>query len=224
VDIIECDLASLESVKKASQQVRKKYSRVDVLMNNAGGIFSKKQLSDDGFELTFAMNHLGHFLLTTEILDIITNTPGSRIINVSSEGHRMGKLDFDDLMAEKKYSSIKAYANAKLANIYFTYELDRRLKGTDTTSNAVHPGVVRTNFGNDFKGPWRILFWISRPFMRSPEKGAETLIYLAASDKVNGISGKYFKDKKELQSSDISYNEESARRLWEVSEKLIQNV
>ena len=224
IEMTHCDLASLESVKKATAQIRKAHHQIDVLMNNAGGIYAKRYESEDGYEYTFAVNHLGHFLLTNELLDILKETPGSRIINLTSEAHKMGKLDFDDLMFNKRYSSFKAYANAKLANLYFTYELDRRLKGTQTTANAVHPGVVRTHFGSDFKGLWRPLFWISQPFMRSPEKGAETPVYLAASDEVEGVSGKYFKDKREISSSDISYDEKAAKELWEVSEQLCNDI
>jgi len=221
VSIIECDLASLQSVRNAAGQIKKDFSKIDILINNAGAIYSRRLESKDGYELSFAMNHLGHYLLTTEILDIITATKDSRIINVSSEAHRMGKLDFDDLMADKKYRAFKVYGDAKLANIYFTYELARRLEGTGTTVNALHPGVVRTHFGNDFTGLWRLGFLMYKPFSLSPVKGAITSIYLASSDDVKTITGKYFKKKKAIRSSGISYDKDIAERLWSVSEKLV---
>jgi NAD(P)-dependent dehydrogenase (short-subunit alcohol dehydrogenase family) len=222
IDIIILDLASLQSVKSAADKIRRDYPHIDVLINNAGGIFSKRLLSHDGYELTFAVNHLGHFLLTNELMEVITATKSSRIINVSSQGHTMGRLDFSDLMAEKKYKPFKAYGDAKLCNVYFTYELAERLKDTGTTVNVLHPGVVRTNFGNDFKGLWRPFFWMSWPFMRSPEKGSDTTVYLASSEDVNSVTGKYFIDKKEAESSDLSYDKSSAGKLREVSEELVK--
>ncbi len=223
ISIVNCDLADLKKVRDAASEVLQKFERVDVLINNAGGIFANKNLSAQAYEMTFAMNHLGHFQLTKNLLDIIKNTPGGRIINLSSEAHRSGKLDFDDLMQEKgKYSSFKAYSNAKLANLYFTYELASRLETSGIAVNAVHPGVVRTGFGSDFKGGLGFLFSLARPFMISPGKGAQTSIYLASSEEAGSITGKYFKNKKPVASSSISYDKEIAKKLWDVSEELIK--
>lgn len=221
INLIECDLASLKNVRIAAEKIRKGFSRLDVLINNAGGIFQKRQLSRDGYELTFAMNHLGHFFFTNELLPLIKTNPLARIINVSSEAHSMGKLDFDDLQSEKNYSSLKVYANAKLCNLYFTYHLAERIKDSGVTVNSLHPGVVSTNFGGDYTGFWKYLLSLGRVFMIKPEKGAETSIYLASSPDITGISGKYFKEKKITETSAISTDKEIAAKLWEHSEKLI---
>jgi NAD(P)-dependent dehydrogenase (short-subunit alcohol dehydrogenase family) len=222
IHLIECDLADLRQVNDAVNEVLKNFDRLDVLINNAGAIYPDRALSHDGFEMTFAVNHLAHFLLTTGLLGLIKNTPGSRIINVSSEAHRSGKLDFDDLMWEKrKFSSFKVYSDAKLCNLYFTYELASRLETFGIPVNALHPGVVRSSFGSLFKGMIGFLFSLARPFMIGPVKGAETSVYLATDDKVSSVTSKYFKKKKPVASSPISYDKDIARKLWEISERLV---
>lgn len=221
---IEMDLANLKSVESAIAEIREKHPVVDVLINNAGGMFQERLESTDGYELTFAMNHLGHFALTTGILENIKASEQGRIVNVSSTAHKAAKWDFDDLMGESKWSSLASYGNAKLANIFFTKELARRLSDTNVTVNALHPGVVNTGFGGNFKGFWKVLLGLMRPFMLTPEKGAGTSIYLASSPDVAKVSGSYFVKSKEAESSPISHSEDHQKRLWEVSEKLADKV
>ncbi|MBA7511526.1 hypothetical protein ES705_03522 [subsurface metagenome] len=183
-------------------------------------MLSKRVISVDGFEMNFAVNYLASFLLTNLLLDVLKKSAPSRIINVSSAAHRMAKMDFDDLQSEKrKYRLFKIYGISKLALMLFSYELNRRLEGTSVTVNTVHPGVVNTNLGQDqssfSKG-------FAKLFFKKPEKGAETSIYLASSQEVEGITGKYFAKKQQKQSSEESYNEDYAKRLWELSTDMTQ--
>lgn len=220
LDSLVCDLTSMESVRKLAADFRAKYEKLDVLINNAGEIVNKRRTSEDGFEYTLALDHLSHFLLTNLMLDVIKASAPSRIVNVSSSAHAIGHIDFEDLMGEKKYDAMKAYSQAKLANLLFTYELARRLAGTGVTVNALHPGVVRTNFGKGLRGRWGIITFLGKPFMISARKGAATSIYLASSPDVMGTSGRYFARRKEKRSSKESYDEAVAKRLWEESARL----
>jgi retinol dehydrogenase-14 len=171
--------------------------------------------------MTFAVNHLAHFLLTNLLLDVLKATAPSRIVNVSSGEQRNGTIDFDDLQGEKGYKTAKAYSQSKLANVLFTYELARRLEGTGVSANCLHPGAgVRTNLGSGVSGVFGLTVRALRPLMKSPEKGAETSIYLASSAEVEGLSGGYFVKKAEARSSDVSHDERIARRLWEASAEL----
>lgn len=216
------DLADLSSVRVAAKALNASLPRIDVLINNAGGYFGRRQLSKDGYEYTFAMNHLGHFLLTDLLMDLLMKANGARIINVSSEAQRMGHINFDDLHAEKKYSGIKAYAQAKLANIIFTKELARRLKGDGITVNALHPGVVNTGFGKDAVGLTKILIVIFKPLMLSARKGAKTSVYLASSDEVTNETGKFWAKCKEKAPIPEADDVNVQHRLWEVSEELVK--
>jgi NAD(P)-dependent dehydrogenase (short-subunit alcohol dehydrogenase family) len=191
-----------------------------VLINNAGGVFGNRVLTPEGIEHTFALNHMGYFTLTNLLLDCLKSANGARIVNVSSQVHKFGKLDLSRLDADGEYNSMMAYAQSKLANLLFTYELSRRLADTRITVNALHPGGVRTNFGRDLPGAAGIFFRHFGFLLRSPEKGAETLIWLAASDQVSGVTGKYFLDKREIRSSRSSYDTALAGRLWEISSEL----
>jgi NAD(P)-dependent dehydrogenase (short-subunit alcohol dehydrogenase family) len=170
--------------------------------------------------MTFAVNHLAYFLLTNLLLDVLKASAPSRIVNVSSGDHSNGTIDFDDLQGEKGYKGAKAYSQSKLANVIFTCELAKRLDGTGVTANCLHPGVVRTNFGSGVSGVFGFMVRALRPLMISPEKGAQTSIYLASSPEVERLSGGYFVKKAEARSSDVSYDERLARRLWEVSAEL----
>jgi retinol dehydrogenase-14 len=219
VHMLDLDLASLASVRKAADGFRKEFSRLDVLINNAGGYFGYRKTTAEGYEYTFGVNHLGHFLLTNLLKDLLVSSR-ARIINVSSEAQRTGQIHFDDLMLEESFTGFRAYAQAKLANILFTYELDRRWEGTGITVNAAHPGAVNTNFGNESKPFFRFLMKLGKPFLKSPAKGADTIVYLASSPEVEGVSGKYFAYRKEIRSNRESYDREIWKRLWEVSEKL----
>ena len=220
VELFIADLSSFGEVRRLAQEVRAKHPTVDILINNAGGVFGSRILTKDGIELTFALNHLSYFLLTNLLLEPLKSAPRGRIINVSSQAHQIGSMAFDDLGQEKKYNAMRAYAQSKLANILFTYELARRLKGTNVTANTLHPGTVRSNFGRELSGIGGFFFRNFGVFMRSPEKAAETVTWLALAQEPGGINGKYFLDKKEIRSSKISYDVGVARRLWEVSEKM----
>ncbi|MEZ4594369.1 MAG: SDR family oxidoreductase [Chloroflexota bacterium] len=219
VHLLLADLSSLAETRQLAAQFQAQYNRLDVLVNNAGAIFKDRQLSVDGYEMTFALNHLSYFLLTNLLLDLLKASAPARIVNVSSGAHMGGSLNFDDLMQAKKYRSFAAYSQSKLANVLFTYELARRLAGSGVTVNALHPGGVGTQFGagEGFMG-W--FFKLIRPFLLTPEQGAETQIYLASSPDVEGVTGKYFDKKKAVQSSKISYDTAVAQKLWQISEEL----
>ncbi len=216
VDLLICDLTSQESIYKLVENFKKKYQKLHVLINNAGVVKTNRTLTIDGFETTFAVNYLAPFLLTNLLLDILKKSVPSRIVNVSSGIHKNGNINFDDLQAENKYRSYKAYGQSKLALILFTYELSKKIKGTGVTVNALHPGFTRTNIGRDYSVFIRAFTKLSK----NPKKGAETSIYLATSPEVEGITGKYFIKKQQTMSSKDSYNKELAKELWKVSLEL----
>jgi len=220
VDLMLADLSSLNSVRTLAGSFKAKYGKLDVLVNNAGEILSKRHVTVDGLERTFASNHLGHFLLTNLLLDTIKASTPARIVNITSEAHRGAKIHFDDLQGEKSYSAFRAYGQAKLANVLFTYELAKKLEGTGVTANCLHPGVVRTGFGHDDSGLMSLVIWIASPFFMSAEKAARAVTKLATSHELESLSGKYFSKVKEARSSEESYDEETARHLWRVSEEL----
>jgi NAD(P)-dependent dehydrogenase (short-subunit alcohol dehydrogenase family) len=229
VDLMICDLSSMESIRQFSKEFKKKYKRLDVLVNNAGAVFNKREITPEGFERTFAVNYLGPFLLTHELLDILKSSAPSRIINVSSGLAKDGKVNLDDLQGEnvigkKAYSHARSpfYANTKLVLILYTYELARRLQGSGVTANVLLPGFTATNLGKN-SGSLRssILFKMVRPMQQSAKKGAETSIYLASSDEVKGVSGKCFEKKKETTNCMVSYDEDLNRRLWIKTEGLL---
>lgn len=218
VDLLLCDLSSLDSIRKLAAEFKAKYQNLHVLINNAGVMLSKRELSVDGFEMNFAVNHLAPFLLTNLLLDILKKSAPSRIINVASGAHKMGKIDFEDLQSEnKKHRFMGLYGDSKLALMLTSYELSRRLEGTGVTLNTIHPGVVNTKLGMDRSKPKK---GIARRFFKSPEKGAETSIYLASSPEVVGVTGKYFINKQEQESSEDSYNQEYAKKLWDITLEL----
>src|SRR5215217_1244839 len=192
VDLMLTDLSSQEDIHRLADEFKDAYPRLDVLVNNAGVIRSKRVTSADGIEMTFAVNHLAYFLLTNLLLDLLKASAPSRIVNVSSAEQRNGTIDFDDLQGEKGYKTAKAYGQSKLANVLFTYELARRLEGTGVTANCLHPGVVGTNLGSGVSGIFGFMVRALTPLMKSPEKGAETSVYLASSPEVEGLSGRYF--------------------------------
>lgn len=221
VDFLIANLSSIQQTRHLAEEFRQRFSRLDVLLNNAGALFDRRQVSVDGLEMTFALNHMSYFVLALELLDLLRAGPPARVINVSSEMHRGARLDFADLQSTHHYSAWDAYAKSKLANVLFTYELARRLQGTQVTANALSPGYVATSFGRSDRRPIRIGPWEApKPGARSPEKGALTSVYLAASPDVEGLSGRYFADEHELPSSTESHDEGAARRLWEVSWRL----
>jgi NAD(P)-dependent dehydrogenase (short-subunit alcohol dehydrogenase family) len=220
-EFIAADISVMANIRQAAYDFKNRHSRLDILVNNAGAIFFKRLVSLDGFEMTFALNHLSYFLLTDLLLDTLISSAPARIINVSSDAHQGGKIDFDDLMLEKKYSAFSAYSASKLANILFTYQLAENLKGTQVTVNALHPGFVSTGFAKNNGGLVKLGMAITNLFARKPEKGAETSIYLASSTGIEGVTGKYFSDCKEIKSSDASYDSATQKLLWEKSLELI---
>jgi NAD(P)-dependent dehydrogenase (short-subunit alcohol dehydrogenase family) len=217
---IQCDLTDLESVQRAADELASKLSEVNVLINNAGGIFPRKELSKDGFEMTFALNHLGHFALTMHLMPLLEKGH-ARIINVSSEAHKTGKPDFNNLRGEKPYSAKKAYATTKLYNIFFTESLADRCRDKGISTFALHPGVVKTNFGDGVTGFSKLLLWLARPFMISPEKGAKTSVYLATKPKLEIKSGGYFIKRKKMRLSDKAINFSVRNQLWNISLQLV---
>jgi NAD(P)-dependent dehydrogenase (short-subunit alcohol dehydrogenase family) len=222
VDSIIADLSSMAEVRRAAEEFKSRYKRLDVLLNNAGALFARRQETVDGYEMTFALNHLSYFLLTKLLLDTLKASAPSRIVNVSSDAHRGMRLNFDDLQNQKSYRMFgnEAYGQSKLANVLFTYELARRLTGTSVTANVLHPGVVATGFGHNNGGVVGLALRVVHRFALTPEQGAETLIYLASSPEVEGVTGKFFYKCKPVESSPESYNEAAARRLWEISEQM----
>ena len=220
VELLTADLSSQAEIRAVAAEFRERHERLHVLCNNAGLYVPERRLTADGLELTFALDHLGYFLLTHELREVLAASAPARIVNVSSEAHRGARIDFDDLQGERKFSAFRAYGQAKLGNVLFTYELARRLEGTGVTVNCLHPGVVRTGFGRDSHGAMKVALKLISPFMASPDKGAETSIYLASSPEVQGATGQYFAKCKPKKSSPLSYDRAVAQRLWEVSEKL----
>lgn len=220
IDLLIADLSSNRSIRQLADTVLSKYEQLHVLVNNAGAYLGKRTLTEDGLETTFALNHLGYFLLTNLLLDLLKSSAPARIVSVASGAHKGSRINFDDLMGESSYAGFRAYGQSKLANVMFTYELARRLRGTYVTANCLHPGVVATNFGRKDRGLLGFLFRTFSLFMRKPAKGAETAVYLASSAEVEGVTGRYFVDKKDVRSSGPSYDESTASRLWQVSEEL----
>jgi NAD(P)-dependent dehydrogenase (short-subunit alcohol dehydrogenase family) len=222
VEGLVADLSSMAEVRRMADEYRQRHDRLDVLINNAGAIFASRQLTADGYEMTFAVNHLAYFLLTNLLLDLLIASAPSRIVNVSSRAHEGGKMDFADLQGEKSYGmgGNRAYGQSKLANVMFTYELARRLAGTGVTVNALHPGVVATGFGENTGGAMGAAMRVFHRFSLTPEEGADTVVYLASSPEVAGVSGKYWVKRQPVSSSPASYNEAAQKRLWEISTQM----
>jgi NAD(P)-dependent dehydrogenase (short-subunit alcohol dehydrogenase family) len=220
VELILADLTVQDEVRRLAEELRERHNQLEVLVNNAGLVLSERTETPDGIETQLAINHLAPFLLTNLLLDLLKESAPSRIVTVSSDAHRWAKIDLDDLQSRKRYRGMQVYGKTKLANIMFTYELAERLEGTGVTANCMHPGGVNTNFGNNQGGPMNLLFRLFKPFMRSPEQGADTLIYLASSPEVEGMTGKYLADRKVKAASDAAYDETTRKRLWEASEEL----
>jgi NAD(P)-dependent dehydrogenase (short-subunit alcohol dehydrogenase family) len=215
-ELFVADLAAQAEVRRVAGEIRERYGRLDVLVNNAAVYTRRRTLSPDGIELQFAVNHLAPFLLTHLLRDVLVRSAPARVVTVSSEAHRGGRMAWDDLQGERSYRGLRAYANAKLANLLFTRELARRLEGTGVTANAAHPGVVGTSLLFGGWAPLRLL----KPFLRTPEQGASTVIYLASSPEVEGVSGRYFRDEREIRPAAAALDDEAARRLWRVSAEL----
>jgi NAD(P)-dependent dehydrogenase (short-subunit alcohol dehydrogenase family) len=221
-ELIVADLSSQEQVRRAASELKARHDRLDVLVNNAGVFVPERHTTVDGLEESFALNHLGYFLLTRELLDLLKQSARARIVNVSSEAHRGATMQWDDLQyCTHRYRGFRAYGQSKLANVLFTYELARRLGGTRVTANALHPGVIGSGFGQTYGGAMSVLVKIARPFMLTPEEGARTTVYLASSPEVEGVTGSYFSKCKAVSSNAVSYDEASQRKLWALSEQLV---
>jgi retinol dehydrogenase 12 len=215
------DLSLRSDVRRLAAAIRAAQPRLHILVNNAGAVFTRREVTAEGTEKTLALNHLAYFLLTRELQNLLLASAPARVVNVASDAHRGTRLDFDDLESQRRYSGLGVYGKTKLMNVLFTAELARRLAGTGVTANALHPGVVATGFGQNTPGLFRTLVGIGRPFMLTPEKGAETVVYLATSPEVEGVSGKYFEKCREVRPSPAARDPEAARRLWELSERLV---
>jgi len=222
IDAYAADASSQAEVRRLAGEMLDAYPRLDVLVNNVGGFWATRRVTADGLEHTFAVNHLAGFLLTDLLLERLKASAPARVVTVSSGAQMMGRLDFDDLQGERQYSGQKAYNQSKLANVMFTYELARRLEGTGVTANVLHPGVVRTAFAaEDPSGLWKVMIPLMRPMMKSPAKGADTVVYLASSPDVEGVTGIYFVNRKPRTSNKVSYDTAAAARLWQASEQLV---
>jgi NAD(P)-dependent dehydrogenase (short-subunit alcohol dehydrogenase family) len=220
VELLKGDMSSFASIREAAAEALERFPRIDVFISNAGVFRARRHVTADGLEEVFAVNHLAPFLLTNLLLDRIKASAPSRIVIVASTAHQGAKLDFDDLLLEKRYGAWKAYSRSKLSNVMFTYALARRLEGSGVTANSLHPGFVATRLGSGNKIPIRPVYVLLRPFTISPKKGAETSVFLASSPDVEGVNGEYFDQKRESRSSRFSQNEDSQELLWDMSAKL----
>lgn len=215
------DLAAQADIRRLATEFYSRYDHLNVLVNNAGAVNTKRLESPDGIELTFALNHLNYFLLTHLLLPALKAAPSARIVNVASDAHAGSQLDFNDLeYKERWYNPFGAYAQSKLANIMFTYELARRLQGSTITANALHPGFVSTRFGTNNGGIFNLVPFMARLLGVSEDKGAQTNIYLATSPEVEGVSGAYFSEGRLAKSNKASYDSAAQKRLWQISEQM----
>ncbi len=215
------DLSSMSEVRRIALEVREKHPKLHVLVNNAGGLFNQRQTTVDGFETTFAFNHLAYFLLTNLLLPSLKAAGNARVVIVSSSGNRFATMRWNDLQFSTRYSGWFVYGQSKLMNVLFANALARRLGGTDVTSNSLHPGVVDTGFGKTSAGLNRLVGRAANLFSITPEKGAENSLYLATSPEVAGVTGQYFVKKKSARANRASYDEDAQERLWGLSEKLL---
>jgi retinol dehydrogenase 14 len=222
VDVFVADLSSQGEIRRMADDVLSAYPRLDVLVNNVGGFWAHRHVTSDGLEHTFALNHLAPFLLTSLLLERLIASAPARVVTVASGAQSMGKIDFGDLMGERDYSGQRAYNQSKLANVMFTYELARRLDASGVTATALHPGMTNTAFSAE--DPARAMapvVFVARPFMRSAKKGAETVVFLASSSAVEGVTGSYYANRKAKKSNQSSYDREITARLWQVSANLV---
>ena len=219
------DLSVIKKLKMLASNIKNEFNSIDVLINNAGAYFSTFEKTKEGLEKTFALNHLSYFTLTHLLIDALEKGRTSRVINVASDAHFSAKLDMNDLQMEKKYRGWTAYCNSKLMNILFTYEADKLFKDKGITFNCLHPGFVNTRFGDDNKGFGKTILNIGKKLIAiNVKKGASTNVFLASSDKVSKISGKYFNKSKDTKSSKFSYSDSNQKRLWAYSKKIINDV
>jgi NAD(P)-dependent dehydrogenase (short-subunit alcohol dehydrogenase family) len=218
--ILVADLSSQAEVRRLATEVQSRFPQLDVLVNNAGAVFSRRRLSMDGLEMTLALNHLAPFLLTSLLLDKLKASGAGRVVTVASIAHIVARIPFENMSHDSGYTSLGVYGQTKLMNIMFTYALARRLNGYPVTANALHPGVVASNFGASNGGAWKVVFAFARPFFITAEQGAQTSVYLASSPAATHENGHYFIRSKPAKSSSVSYDVAAQERLWALSEEL----
>jgi retinol dehydrogenase-14 len=222
VSYLLCDFSSLADIRRLAAEFRARHDRLDVLVNNAGGVNKTRRMSKDGIEMTFAVNHLGYFLLTTLLTDLLVKSAPARVVSVASVGHRSGTMDFDDLGFGEGYTIMRAYSRSKLANVLFSNELARRLAGAGVTSNSLHPGAVSTRI-------WSGAPWYAQPVIQalrafafiSAEKGGSYIVDLAANPEFDNVTGKYFEEGVMKDPAPLARDEALARRLWDVSASMV---
>lgn len=220
VHLCVCDLSSVKDVKQLADDLVERFTKIDVLVNNAGRFIATEEQSVDGYELTLATNHLSYMQLTLRLLPLLKKSDQARVVNVASEASRLGRVTPN--LTPASYSGMKAYCNSKLYNIMFTYRLAAQLQDSNVCVNALHPGGVNTNFGSSVDGITGLVFrWLGR-WLRTPEKGAETIIWLASSEEAGNYSGEYFKDKKPIRSIALSYDSAAQQQVWDTSMRLIE--
>jgi NAD(P)-dependent dehydrogenase (short-subunit alcohol dehydrogenase family) len=222
IDLMICDLSSMNTIRDFATAFKSKYDRLDVLINNAGAVISDRQITDDGFERTLAVNYLAPFLLTHELLSLLKDSAPSRVVNLSSGLAKRANVNLDDLQSESRYKSMKVYGSTKLRVIMYTYEMARRLEDTNVSVNVVLPGFVATNLGRSSGSrSSRIMFGMMKPFQLSPKEGAETSVYVATTPEIEGLTGKCFEKKQEIETSEVSYNVDLQKQLWEITVDLL---
>lgn len=220
IDIVLCDFSIQSEIRSAAEEIKSRYDKIDVLVNNHGFLAAERNETVDGLEETFAVNHIGYFMFTNLLLDHLKAAESARIVTVASDAHRAGEFKPDNLQLNDNFRPFKAYGNSKLFNILFTKELAERLADTNVTANSLHPGVVGSNFGQSGNWLMRFIYTIGKPFMISSQKGAETPVYLATSEEVAKVNGAYFSNKKVATPTKTARDSQAAKKLWDMSEKL----
>jgi NAD(P)-dependent dehydrogenase (short-subunit alcohol dehydrogenase family) len=220
VELLIGDMGSQADVRRVAAEFKAKHDRLDVLLNNAGLLSTSRRETVDGIEETFAINHLGYFLLTNLLLDVLKKSAPSRVVSVSSRAHKGAKMRWDDVQMKTGWSAMSSYSQSKLCNILFTRELAKRLEGTGVTANCLHPGVIASGFGHTYGGFVSFLVTLAKPFLITPEQGAETQVWLASSPDVEGVTGKYFDKCKEAKTSRAALEPDAPSKLWALSEKM----
>jgi NAD(P)-dependent dehydrogenase (short-subunit alcohol dehydrogenase family) len=220
-ELFLADLSLVSQVRRVAEEIKAAAPKIDVLVNNAGGIFMERIETSEGLEMTFALNHMAYFALTTLLLENLKAAPHARVVNVSSDGHKTAQIPWDDLQAQHKFNISLVYGNSKLMNLLFSNELARQLEGTNITSNALNPGMVATGIGQNVKGVWKLLIGLAKPFFLTPKRGAETSIYLASSQDVQSTTGMYWDKKRPIQPSTTALDQTAQKRLWLESEMIM---